>query len=215
MQEARITCTVILALALALSQSAKTHDLNCHGMPVPEAEKLGCCGAGDAHFGNASQFYEDVDGFWHYLVAGKDFRVNGSHALRDVLAEALDQVPDPARGVSALRAWTDKGFADGKADWARLNRERRWRGEPERPFEMNVAPLGSGSDYTAFEHHLGIASLDIRAEGLQGTYHSMYDDFEYMDRVIDPGYAYSLMMTNLWSRVALRLADAELLPLRY
>jgi N-acetylated-alpha-linked acidic dipeptidase len=43
----------------------------------------------------------------------------------------------------------------------------------------------------------------------------MYDDFEYMDRVVDPGYAYSLMMTNLWSRVALRLADAELLPLRY
>lgn len=148
-------------------------------------------------------------------VAGKDFRANGSHALRDVLVESLEQVTDPARGVSALRAWSDKGFAEGKADWARLNRERRWRGEPERPFEMNVSPLGSGSDYTAFEHHLGIASLDLRAEGLQGTYHSMYDDFEYMDRVVDPGYAYSIMMSGLWSRVALRLAEAELLPLRY
>ena len=43
----------------------------------------------------------------------------------------------------------------------------------------------------------------------------MYDDFEYFDRVVDPGYAYSVMMTDLWSRVALRLAEAEVLPLRY
>ena len=148
-------------------------------------------------------------------VAGKDFRVNGSHALRDVLAEALEQVNDPGRGVSVLRAWTDKGFAEGKGDWARLNRERRWRGEPERPFTMDVSPLGSGSDYTVFEDHLGIPSLDLREEGLQGTYHSMYDDFEYYDRVIDPGYAYAVQMTEVWSRVAMRLADAALLPLRY
>jgi hypothetical protein len=63
----------ILVVALALSASAEAHDLDCHGMPVPRAEKLGCCGAGDAHFGGTSQFYEDHDGFWHYLVAGDDF----------------------------------------------------------------------------------------------------------------------------------------------
>ena len=66
---------VILALALGLCVSAEAHDLDCHGMLVPEAEKLGCCGAGDAHFGDARQFYEDRDGFWHYLVAGQDFRL--------------------------------------------------------------------------------------------------------------------------------------------
>ena len=148
-------------------------------------------------------------------VAGKDFRVNGSHALRDLVVEALGEVTDPEKRVPELRAWTDHAFADGKTEWARLNRERRWRGEPARPFEMDVQPLGSGSDYTAFEHHLGIPSLDLRVEGLQGTYHSMYDDFEYFDRVVDPGYAYSVMMTDLWSRVALRLTEAEVLPLRY
>ena len=155
--------------------------------------------------------YMNVD----VAVAGRDFRVNGSHALRAMLAEALDQVTDPGKGVSALRAWTDKSFTESKAEWARQNRERRWRGEPVRPFEADVAPLGSGSDYTAFEHHLGIPSLDLRVEGLQGTYHSMYDDFEYYDRVVDPGYAYARMMTELWSRATLRLANAELLPLRY
>jgi hypothetical protein len=44
-------------------------------MPVPQAEKFGCCGAGDAHFAQASQFYEDEDGFWHFLIAGEDFRL--------------------------------------------------------------------------------------------------------------------------------------------
>ena len=169
------------------------------------------CEAREPELKSKAVAYLNVD----VAVAGKDFRVNGSHALRDVLAEALGEVTDPGRGVSVLRSWTDKGFSETRADWARLNRERRWRGEPESPFEMDVAPLGSGSDYTAFEHHLGIASLDLRAEGLQGTYHSMYDDFEYMDRVVDPGYVYSIMMTRLWSRVAMRLAEAELLPLRY
>src|SRR5262249_57293419 len=31
----------------------------------------------------------------------------------------------------------------------------------------------------------------------------------------DPGYHYHLAMSDLWSRVTLRIAEAELLPLRY
>jgi hypothetical protein len=65
----------VCVVALALSGSAEAHDRDCHGMSVSEAKKLGCCGAGDAHFGDAWQFYEDKDGFWHYLVAGEDFRL--------------------------------------------------------------------------------------------------------------------------------------------
>ena len=43
----------------------------------------------------------------------------------------------------------------------------------------------------------------------------MYDDFSFVDRVVDPGYVYHSAMADLWSRVALRLAEAEVLPLRY
>lgn len=148
-------------------------------------------------------------------VAGKDFRVNGCHALRDVLVEAMTDVREPAKNQSLYQAWYDRAWAEGKADWTRRNRERRWRAEGPRPFEVNVAPLGSGSDYTAFVDHLGVPALDLRFEGLQGTYHSMYDDFEYLDRVVDPGYAYHSAMTDLWARVAMRLAEAEIMPLRY
>ena len=148
-------------------------------------------------------------------VSGKDFRVNGTHALRDMLVEALAEVKDPGRGTSVAHAWRDKGWNEGKAEWALKNRERRWRGEPERPFEMNVSPLGSGSDYTVFIDHLGIPSLDLRFEGNLGTYHSMYDDFDYLDRVMDPGYGFHVAMTDLWTRITLRMAEAELFPLRY
>jgi hypothetical protein len=74
-EEFGAVCAAIVALALGLSGSAEAHDLDCHGMPISEAKKLGCCGAGDAHFGEAWQFYEGKDGFWHYLVAGEDFRL--------------------------------------------------------------------------------------------------------------------------------------------
>ena len=40
--------------------------------------------------------------------------------------------------------------------------------------------LGSGSDYTVFIHHLGIASINLGYGGEDqgdGQYHSIYDDF--------------------------------------
>ena len=148
-------------------------------------------------------------------VAGRNFRANGSQALADVIQEAMADVPDPSHNGSVFAVARSRAFTEGRADWARLNRERRWRGEAERPFTLSLPSLGSGSDYTAFLDHLGVASADLRFEGLQGSYHSMYDNFEYLNRVIDPGYPYHVALTDLWTRVALRLAEAEVLPLHY
>jgi N-acetylated-alpha-linked acidic dipeptidase len=164
-----------------------------------------------ADLGAKAVAYLNVD----VAVAGKDFRANGAQALEDVISGAMSDTQDPSRAGSVLEVTRTRLFADAKAEWARRNRERHWRGEPERPYTWTMPSLGSGSDYTAFEDHLGIPSADLRFEGLQGTYHSMYDDFEYMDRVIDPGYVYESTMTSLWSRVALRLAEAEVLPLEF
>src|SRR6267378_2897838 len=111
-------------------------------------------------------------------VAGKNFRSNGAQALTDVIGEAMADTPDPSRAGDIMKVTRDHAFSEGKAEWARRNRERRWRGEAERPFAWSIPSLGSGSDYTAYLDHLGIPSADLRFEGLQGTYHSMYDDFE-------------------------------------
>jgi Zn-dependent M28 family amino/carboxypeptidase len=51
--------------------------------------------------------------------------------------------------------------------------------------------LGSGSDYTAFIHHLGVPSMDMNfgpKSGTYGVYHSIYDSFTWMDTFGDPGF---------------------------
>jgi hypothetical protein len=111
--EVKVAQAAILTLSLALSASAEAHDLDCHGMPVPQAEKLGCCGAGDAHFADASQFYEDQDGFWHFLAAGEDLRiVRGS-------PQNMTKI-EPLRSCDGcytiwFRVWSDSGkFVPGE-----------------------------------------------------------------------------------------------------
>ncbi len=160
---------------------------------------------------NSCAAYLNVD----VAVSGPDFRTNGTHSLRDVLVGVLEEVTDPVRNLSEAQVWRDRLWREGKSGFVRKNRERRWRGEPIRSFEADVSPLGSGSDYTAFVDHLGIPAVDLRFEGPQGSYHSIYDDFEYLDRVVDPGYHLHLTLTEIWARLALRLAEAEVLPLRY
>jgi N-acetylated-alpha-linked acidic dipeptidase len=182
-----------------------------------DGEEYGLLGSTEWAEGHAAEIVKDAVAYLNVDVAvsGKEINASGSHALRDVFAEAMADVRDPWKGASLRQSWSGKGEQDARADWARKNRERRWRGEPERAFEMNVTPLGSGSDYTAFVDHFGVPALDFGFGGLLGTYHSMYDDFEFMDRVVDPGYQYSSAIVDLWSRVALRLAEAEALPLHY
>jgi N-acetylated-alpha-linked acidic dipeptidase len=51
--------------------------------------------------------------------------------------------------------------------------------------------------------------------GPYGVYHSMYDDYFWMNNFGDPGYRYHALMTDMWGVIALRLANANLLPLDF
>ncbi len=182
-----------------------------------DGEEYGLLGSTEWAEANAADLvanavaYVNVD----VAVAGKDFRANGSHALTDLVTEVMRDVRDPAQHRPLWNTFMDRAWSEGKSEWARQNRVRRNRGESPQPFGWRMPSLGSGSDYTVFVDHLGVPALDLRFEGLQGTYHSAYDDFEYLDRVVDPTYALHSAMTEIWSRIAMRLADAEIVPLRY
>ncbi|MEO8127202.1 MAG: transferrin receptor-like dimerization domain-containing protein, partial [Bryobacteraceae bacterium] len=82
--------------------------------------------------------------------------------------------------------------------------------------EYHMEPLGSGSDYTVFQHHLGIPSLNIGfgGESSGGIYHSNYDSYDYYVRFSDPDFQYVMATAQLGGRMMLRLANAEWLPLR-
>ena len=83
--------------------------------------------------------------------------------------------------------------------------------------DLRIAALGSGSDYTAFLDHLGIASLNIGfgGEDRGGIYHSIYDDFYWYTHFSDTNFVYGRALAQLAGTSVLRLADAELLPLDF
>ena len=93
--------------------------------------------------------------------------------------------------------------------------EQRTALRDSRLFEIDA--LGSGSDYTPFLQHLGIASLNIGfgGEGDYGQYHSIYDSFDHYERFMDPDFAYGVALAKVGGRTVLRLADADLLPFEF
>lgn len=84
-------------------------------------------------------------------------------------------------------------------------------------WDGTVNPLGSGSDYTVFLHHLGIASADMSFSGDDkcGVYHSIYDSFHWMETFGDPEYKLHQSMAKLWGLTALRLSDSGTLSFNY
>jgi N-acetylated-alpha-linked acidic dipeptidase len=82
---------------------------------------------------------------------------------------------------------------------------------------MRLSALGSGSDYTPFIQHLGIAALNIGYGGEDGggSYHSIYDSFDHYTRFGDPGFHYGIAQAKTSGRLMLRLANADVLPFEY
>src|SRR6185436_9262399 len=84
--------------------------------------------------------------------------------------------------------------------------------------DLSIHALGSGSDYTPFLQHLGVASLDIRygGEGVnEGVYHSVYDSFDHYTRFGDPTFDYGIALAQTAGRAILRLANADTLPVEF
>jgi len=80
--------------------------------------------------------------------------------------------------------------------------------------EFRIAALGSGSDYSAFLDHLGIASLNMGfgGEDRSGIYHSDYDDFYWYTHFSDSDFVYGRALAQIAGSAVMRMADAELLP---
>jgi|AP95_1055475.scaffolds.fasta_scaffold01218_3 N-acetylated-alpha-linked acidic dipeptidase len=135
---------------------------------------------------------------------GRGFlNAGGSHTLERVMNEVAKQVEDPQTGVTV---------------WERSRARRAIAGDPSalRDGDMWISPLGSGSDYTPFLQHLGIASLNIGFGGENGggSYHSQFDSFDHYTRFGDPGFDYGIALAKVAGRLTLRFANADVLPMR-
>ena len=75
--------------------------------------------------------------------------------------------------------------------------------------------LGSGSDYTVFLNFLGVPVADMGFDGPYGVYHSVYDNHLWMQKFGDPRFLRHAAMTRVWGVMAMRLANADIVPLDY
>ena len=148
-------------------------------------------------------------------VRGQELQLSGVPSLRDHLLAAAEAVDDPVTGRPLREAWEKRELKRGKAAWLTRARIERAAGRPTPPREAEIGALGSGSDYTVFLDHLGIPSSDIRFSGADGIYHSAYDNLYWVERFGDPLLLYHAAAARYWGLVALRMADAPILPLRY
>ena len=91
------------------------------------------------------------------------------------------------------------------------------RKEARERADLRISALGSGSDYTPFLQHLGVASLNLGYGGEDdgGSYHSVYDSFDHYTRFGDPTGDYAVAMAQTAGRVTLRFANADTLPVAF
>ena len=136
-------------------------------------------------------------------VSGPHFGAQTVPSLWKLMRAVTRDVKDPKTGKSVYQQWQDR------TNDLRSEEERHTAGE------ARIGPLGSGSDYTPFLQHLGIASTDMSFGGDYGVYHSAYDSFYWMDHFGDPGFVYHVAAAQIWGTLAMRLADADGLPFDY
>ena len=139
-------------------------------------------------------------------ASGPDFGASASPSLAAVLRDITRTMPSPDQaGQTVYQTWLAHQAAE-TGDKARgpLDAQTPRVGHP-----------GGGSDHEGFFLHLGIPAAGHGFYGRGGVYHSAYDGLEWLERFADPGYRRHRAAAALTAALALRLANADALPLDY
>ncbi|HEY3823933.1 MAG TPA: M28 family peptidase [Bryobacteraceae bacterium] len=157
-----------------------------------DGEEFGLTGSTEWTEKHAEELQDNLIAYFNADTSGKGrFTVEGSHTLEEFMREVARDVKEPVTGKPLT-------------------------GALERNGEFHIGALGSGSDYTPFLQHLGIASLDVRfATDDSGVYHSDYDDFNWYSHFSDTTFAYGRTLSQVHSTALMRLADAPVLPFEF
>ena len=132
--------------------------------------------------------------------------LEGSQSLEQFINGVARDIADPETKLTVWQRLQLSKIAQAKS--ADERKELRQRAD------VRIGALGSGTDYTAFIDHLGIASLNLGygGEDEQGIYHSIYDDFYWYTHFSDTDFVYGRALSQTAGTSVMRLADAEVLP---
>jgi len=129
----------------------------------------------------------------------------GSHSLEPLVNQVARAIDDPETHATVWSRWQAGALVSGTVQ---AQKEATSRGD------LRIGALGSGSDFSAFLDHLGIASLDVSygGEDNDGIYHSIYDDFYWYTHFADTSFVYGRALAQTNGTLVLRMAQADLLP---
>ncbi len=162
-----------------------------------DAEEPGLIGSTEWVEDHKKELQQKVVAYINTDGNGRGFLgAGGSHSLQAMVKEVAGTVKDPQTGVSVKARKIASQMVNGGDDM------------------FSLYALGSGSDYTPFIQHAGIASLNLGFGGENGggEYHTIYDTYPHYKRFKDPTFAYGVALANTAGRITLRLANADILP---
>jgi len=150
-------------------------------------------------------------------VSGPKFGAAAVPSLKQFLRDVTKAVSSP-KGGTVYAAW-QKGDQPNapitQSPSESIGEGRRTPAVAPARDDVLVGELGSGSDYSAFQQHLGVPSTDISSTGPYGVYHSVFDNFAWFKKFGDPDFVYEQQMARIFGLEALRMADADVLPYDY
>jgi N-acetylated-alpha-linked acidic dipeptidase len=163
-----------------------------------DGEEFGLIGSTEWMEKHADELDQKLVAYINSDSSGKGrFTVAGSHTLEAFVQEIARDVPDPETG-KALTTSTSPASASDPGG------------------EFRIGALGSGSDYTPFLQHLGIATLDLRfASNDSGVYHSDYDDFNWFSHFSDTSFVHGRALSQVHTTAMMRFADSVVLPFEF
>lgn len=121
-------------------------------------------------------------------VSGKNFNASAAPTLKKLLIETSKKIQYPYTDQSLFEFWKNDNQS-----------------------EPRIGNLGGGSDHIAFYMHVGVPSLSGGAGG-PNLYHSNYDSFRFYEQFVDPEFKMGPMVEHMVGFMALRMANAELIP---
>jgi N-acetylated-alpha-linked acidic dipeptidase len=175
-----------------------------------DGEEPGLLGSTEWAEAHAAELAQKAVVYINSDVSSRGFLdASGSHSLERLVNEVARDVVDPERGVSVHERLRARRLVNAEKDDDRKDARER--------LDLRIDALGSGSDYSSFLQHLGIAALNLAYGGEDdyGQYHSIYDSFDHYTRFMDVNFVYGIVQAKTVGRVVLRLANADVLPFTF
>lgn len=174
-----------------------------------DAEEPGLIGSTEWAEHHADDLKEHAVAYLNTDGSSRGFiNIGGSHVLERYLNQITEEVNDPRADITLK--------ARSRA-YLMINGDEKEKAEAKNRSDLRIYPMGSGSDYTPFLQHLGIASVNLGfgGEASDGSYHTLYDTYEHFTTFKDPGLKYGATLAKVAGRATLRLANAPRLPFEF